>query len=200
MPQTDPRIRFFDQHAPTWDQNGPPIDKTLARLERLRPMLPLAHGQELLEVGCGTGAVTGWLARAIDPGRVTAIDFAPEMIERARTRGLAADFRCADVCSDALGFERYDIAWCMHSFPHFRDGAAALRNLYSALMSEGELIVLHLDSWEKINSFHAQVGGPIAHDVLPDPQTWNQMLAVAGFEICELTEGADLFLLRARKP
>lgn len=200
MAQADPRIRFFDQHAPTWDQNGPPIEKTLARLEQLRPVLPLAQGQELLEVGCGTGAVTGWLAQAVDPGRVTAIDFAPEMIQRARARGLAADFRCADVCSDALGFERYDIAWCMHSFPHFRDSAAALRNLHSALMSDGELIVLHLDSWENINSFHAHIGGPIEHDVLPDPRTWNRLLAAAGFEICELTEGTDLFLLRARKP
>ncbi len=199
MPIPDPRIGFFDHHAPTWDESGPPIDGTIARLEKLRSALPLAPGHELVEIGCGTGAVTAWLAKAIDPGRVTAVDFSPEMIHRARARGLAAEFRCADVCADPLGYERFDLAWCMHSFPHFRDPGAALRNLHAALMSGGELLVLHLDSWEHINAFHASIGGVVANDRLPDPEDWSRLLPAAGYEIIELTEGADLFLLRARK-
>lgn len=200
MTSPDPRIAFFDYHARSWDDDGPPAAQTLARLDTLRPTLPLGPGQELLEVGCGTGQVTAWLTRCVEPGRVTAVDFSPAMIEKARARGTTADFRCADVCTDALGFERFDVAWLMHCYPHFRDGAAALRNIAQALMPEGSLIILHLDSWANINAFHAAMGGVIASDKLPDPGEWPGLIQQAGLQLVELSEGEDLFYLRAQKP
>ena len=105
----DPRIAFFDHHAPTWDEYGPPIAQVLARLDKLRPVLGLAAGQEVLEVGCGTGRVTAWLADIVRPGRVTAIDFSSIMIEKALARGIDAAFRVADVCADDLGAALFDI-------------------------------------------------------------------------------------------
>jgi ubiquinone/menaquinone biosynthesis C-methylase UbiE len=61
---------------------------TLGRVDRLRDALAQAAvqspGAAVLEIGCGTGAVTEKLvARG---ARVTALDQNPEMLERARTR------------------------------------------------------------------------------------------------------------------
>lgn len=64
---------------------------TLGRVDRLHAALAeaaLAHGPTILEIGCGTGAVT---ARLVDRGaRVTAVEQNPEMLERARSRLAAA--------------------------------------------------------------------------------------------------------------
>ena len=40
-PATDPRVAFFDHHAPTWDQTGPDPAATLRRLRELNSRLGL---------------------------------------------------------------------------------------------------------------------------------------------------------------
>jgi len=88
-----------------------------ARLSRHVGLLALEPGQSLLEVGCGTGKTTAWLAAQVAPGRVTAIDFAPQMIAKAKAKGIDADFACLDVCGEALGSGRYDVILCFHKLP-----------------------------------------------------------------------------------
>ncbi len=200
MPEPDPRIAFFDHHAAAWDSYGPPAEQLLARLNDLRPALGLQPGQAVLEVGCGTGLVTTWLVEQVRPGRVTVLDFSPEMIAHAQARGVQAEFCCADVCADDLGQARFDAVWCMHVFPHFRDQAAALRNMTRALRPGGSLIVLHLDSRHAINALHDRVGGPITGDHLPGPDAWAELLRTVGLRQVELIERADLFFLRASLP
>lgn len=199
LTNADPRIAFFDHHAPRWDEFGPPIAQVLARLEALRPALRLAAGRDVLEVGCGTGRVTAWLADLVRPGRVMAIDFSAAMIERARARGIDADFRQADVCADDLGTARFDIVFCMHAFPHFRDPADALRRLAAALRPGGTLVVLHLIGREKVNAIHAHAGAAIAGDHLPPADAWPGLLADAGLVPEELTDREDLFLVVAHR-
>ena len=196
---SDPRIAFFDRHAPIWDTYGPPADMVLARLEKLRPQLPLTAGCDVLEVGCGTGSVTAWLAAAVAPGRVVAIDFAPAMLDRARARGGAAEYHCVDVCTADPGSARYDVIWCMNAFPHFRDPCAALEHLARALKSGGRLLILHLASWQTINAKHAGIGDAVGADRLPDPGGWRLLLAQAHLDQDGLLATDDLFLLTARR-
>ncbi|MBN2448313.1 MAG: class I SAM-dependent methyltransferase, partial [Phycisphaerae bacterium] len=99
MTDVDPRIAFFNQHADNWDTYGPPVEQTLRRLEELKPMLNLQPGWSVLELGCGTGQVTGWLAGQVRLGSVTAVDFSPGMIAKCRERDVEAVFRCLDVCT-----------------------------------------------------------------------------------------------------
>jgi SAM-dependent methyltransferase len=198
-PHTDPRVDFFDHHAPAWDSYGPPQETTLARLELLRPSLGLGPGQDVLEVGCGTGQTTGWLAHAVAPGRVTAVDFSPRMLEQARTRSVAATFRCADVCTDDLGAACFDAAFCLHVAPHFRDRAAAVRNLSRALRPGGRLIVLHLIGRQAVNHIHAHAGGPVAGDSLPAPTVWRELWRATALQEVLAIDQDDLFLMIAAK-
>lgn len=198
MLNLDPRIAFFDQAAASWDTAGPPHTAILSRLAGLAPELGLAHGQAVLELGCGTGQVTAWLTAQVAPGEVTAVDFAPEMLARARERGGAAQYLCADVCIADIGVARYDVAFCLHVWPHIRARGAALANLRRSLRPSGRLILLHCDSRENINAFHAGLPGPVRHDLLPDEPVVRGELAAAGFTVQTWRESEDLYLVIAR--
>jgi len=193
----DPRIGFFNRIAAEWDVSEQDPADTIRRLEAISDLLALCPGQDVLEVGCGTGQLTGWLADRVRPGRVVGIDFSPGMLEKARAKGPDAELRRADVCRDALTPAQFDLAFCFHSFPHFRDQARALENLAGALKSAGRLQVVHLNSRAEVNAFHDQVGGVIAGDHLPDQPTWDTLLARAGLRKTQWVDRRELFFLEA---
>lgn len=200
MSDTDPRVAFFDEHAPRWDSFGPPAEETLSRLRDLQPMLRLAPGEDVLEVGCGTGAVTGWLAGIVAPGRVTAVDFSPQMLALARQRDVSADFRQFDVCAGPIADGAYDVAFCMHVFPHFRDPVAALRYLGQALRPGGRILILHLLGSQGVNAIHADAGPPVAHDLLPDVSAWPEFGAQTGLTLERAVDEEALLLVTYQRP
>ncbi len=195
--RNDPRIGFFDGLAAGWDDSQEACGNTVEKLEGRARLLELRAGESVLEVGCGTGQLTGWLAAQVRPGRVVGVDFSPEMLHKARSKGIPATFRLADACQDGLGTAEFDLVLCFHSFPHFRDQPAALRNLARCLKPGGRLVVMHLHGRDEVNSFHHGVGGSIAHDFLPDEPQWQTWLEAAGFRPPQITDGPDGFFLRA---
>jgi SAM-dependent methyltransferase len=193
----DPRIAFFDQHAPTWDQSGPDPAATLSRLRELNGRLGLRPGLDVLEVGCGTGQITRWLADSVKPGKVVAADFSPAMLAQARARGADAEFLLIDICREEPIERQFDVVLCFHSFPHFRDQAAALRQIARHLKPGGKLLMLHLAGSAQLNAFHHTVGGPVGHDHLPPASHWPELLRPVGLQVIEAVDQEDLFLLKA---
>jgi ubiquinone/menaquinone biosynthesis C-methylase UbiE len=197
VPGDDPRIDFFNNLAEKWDVSGQNREKMLETMESRAELLGLRPGDSVLEIGCGTGQLTDWLAERVRPGRVVAIDFSSEMLRLAQSKNIPAEFRLADVCQDDLGHEEYDLALCFHSFPHFRDQQAALRNISRCLKSKGRLIVMHLNNRHDVNSFHHGVGGTISGDFLPEDCHWSDWLKSANFCPPEVRDTQDGFFLRA---
>lgn len=193
----DLRIAFFDDLADGWDRAYPASDEMTEGLVQHRQLLALRPRTTLLEVGCGTGKTTGWLARQVAPGRVTAIDFAPRMIARALAKRIDADFRCMDICDEVPGRGCFDTVLCLHSFPHFRDQAAALTHVAESLAATGRLIVMHLAGSDQINRFHAGMDGPVRQDILPVGEQWRPLLGRAGLKRVRLIDREDLFFLEA---
>lgn len=194
----DPRVAFFNEQAANWDAhehggNGAGFLETHAGLLDFRP------GQDLLEVGCGTGSLTAWLAERLAPGRVTAIDFSPEMIARAQAKNIDADFVIADACTDDLSAERFDVVFCFHVFPHLRDQQKAVMTFTNTLKPGGRLLVMHRAGSEQINTFHAGLEGPVHADVLPVGEEWKDLLTPAGLTANNVIDREDLFFLDARK-
>lgn len=194
---SDPRLEFFDRQAPTWDATGPDPAATLGRLRELGGRLGLGRGMDLIEIGCGTGQITGWLLDQVRPGRVVAVDFSRAMLDRARGRGLGAELRQADICVEQPVLGRFDVALCFHSFPHFRDPAAALRQIARHLKPNGRLIVMHLAGSAQLNAFHANLGGAVGGDRLPPAAEWPGLVRPAGLRVTEAVDEAALFLVKA---
>lgn len=197
--ECDPRVAFFDHHAAHWDDDATTRERTLARLAGLRRRLGIQPGMDLLEVGCGTGQITSLLADWVRPGRVTAMDFSAAMLSKAHAKGADADFRQGDICAAPPANAMFDAALCFHSFPHFRDPAAALRHLAASLKPVGRLFIVHLAGSEQINAFHRQTGGVIAGDLLPAANQWRDLLGPSGLRLRSCEDSADLLWVEAER-
>src|SRR3984893_12766018 len=115
-------------------------------LALLLARLDLAGGESVLEIGCGTGALTLPLAAAVgEHGRVVAVDISEPMLEVARQRVAARALRNVTLLlGDAQVFEfepvAFDLATSRMGVMFFADPAAAFRNIGSALKLGGRLV------------------------------------------------------------
>jgi ubiquinone/menaquinone biosynthesis C-methylase UbiE len=195
----DPRIGFFDQLAPRWDTDCSNPSETLRRLDELEKRLNLHPGQQLLELGCGTGQLTSWLTRRVQPGRVLAADFSAQMLNRAKAVAAEATFEQLDICHNTPTGGPFDVVFCFNAFPHFRDKAAALRNIAKCLVRSGIFTVLHLAGREKLNAFHKGLREPICFDLLPTKQEWIELLEKNQLQLSVFEDEESLFLLQAKR-
>lgn len=81
--------QFWDEvGAPAWVAEQAALDRQLsAHNDVLLARAALAAGSHVVDAGCGAGALTLELARAVGPdGRVVGVDFSAQMLELARRR------------------------------------------------------------------------------------------------------------------
>jgi len=105
----------------------------------------LRPGLAVLDVGCGTGAITRDIAQAVGPeGRAVGVDVDPAMIEAARAahrRVPGLSFYVVDVY--ALPFRgEFDIVAAARVLQWLADPEAALREMTKGLRRGGRIVVL----------------------------------------------------------
>ncbi|HEY8207598.1 MAG TPA: class I SAM-dependent methyltransferase, partial [Myxococcaceae bacterium] len=72
------------------------------------------------DLGCGTGRTGSWL-KEHGVQRIDGIDLTPEMLEKARARGVFASLSVADVGSSGLEGEAYDLITTSLVDEHLKD-------------------------------------------------------------------------------
>jgi len=103
-------------------------------------------GQSVLEIGCGTGAMTLPIATAVgEHGRVVAVDISEPMLGAARQRvGERGLGNVTLLLGDAQVFDfepaAFDLATSRMGVMFFADPAAAFRNIGGALKPGGPLV------------------------------------------------------------
>ncbi|MET9363849.1 class I SAM-dependent methyltransferase [Streptomyces sp. NPDC006632] len=109
--------------------------------ERLRGWLPDRAG-DFLDLGCGTGSLS--LLAAERGHRVTAVDLAPRMTERARTKlaGTGAEVLTGDAARPPVEGRTFDAVLARHVVWTLPDHEAALRHWWSLLRPAGRLILV----------------------------------------------------------
>jgi SAM-dependent methyltransferase len=170
-------------------------------LALLLACLRLAGGESVLEIGCGTGAVTLPLARAVgEHGRVVAVDISEPMLGAARQRvGESGMHNITLLPGDAqvLAFEQaaFDVATSRMGVMFFADPMAAFRNIGSALKPGGRLVFAcwaplaenrhWLISYDIALRHLGPPAQPAEHEPGPlafaDPEYIRSLLAAAGF-------------------
>ena len=116
----------YDQHfAPVADQ----------AIDAILDLVGDVAGCELLDICCGTGNLAA--SAAARGARVTAIDFAPTMIEIARVKVPGARFEIGD--AEALRFSNgsFDVALCSFGLWHLAEPDKALAEAERVLKSGG---------------------------------------------------------------
>jgi ubiquinone/menaquinone biosynthesis C-methylase UbiE len=118
-----------------------------AHHEHLRAGYGICRGDEVLDIGCGTGLTTREAGRAAAPGRVVGVDVSERMLERARELAAAerlenVSYELGDAELSRFDPERFDVAISRFGTMFFSDPVAAFANIASALRPQGRLVSL----------------------------------------------------------
>ncbi|GAA0272564.1 class I SAM-dependent methyltransferase [Streptomyces polychromogenes] len=110
---------------------------------RLRSWMPPGPA-DVLDIGCGTGSMS--LLVAGSGHRVTGVDLAPRMIERALAKfgaaGLEGRFLVGDAMAPPTGDGRFDVVLARHLVWTLPDPEAALREWVARLRPGGRLVLV----------------------------------------------------------
>jgi SAM-dependent methyltransferase len=186
---------------------SPWVTRTLALVDP-RP------GERVLDVACGSGAVTRQAAQAVGPtGQVVGLDISTEMLAVARNvngENGAAIIDWREGAADALPYadESFDIVTCQFGLMFFSARPAALKEMRRVLAAGGRVALMTwgaLDRcagnaamahvWDKYFSAEQAAKFQPPHS-LNDPAEVRRLLHEAGFSQINVTTDAG----RARFP
>ena len=148
------RKDFFNAQAGLWDESQaqyrPDPDKLLASLG-------VHRGEDVLEIGCGSGWLLESLARKIAPGRLYALDFSGEMLRKAAVRPMncpvviiyagAEDIPLPDMTVDRV--------LMINTFSQFPEPEQVISEVARVLRRGGRLNIKYFSSRKEINAHHS---------------------------------------------
>ncbi len=205
----------YDAWSATYDSDANPT-RDLATVALERQQFDFA-GRDVLEIGCGTGRNTVWLAERARS--VSALDFSEGMLERARAR----------VTSETVSFARHDVRepWPApdHRFDfvletlvleHIDELEPVFREAFRVLKPGGEFFLCELHPFRQLQGKQAEFTDPATGEtvfvtaVVHSVADFVNSAIAAGFEIVRLDEWRAedapemsvprLFTLRGRRP
>jgi ubiquinone/menaquinone biosynthesis C-methylase UbiE len=111
----------------------------------------LEPGLRVVEIGCGSGNMTCWLAEQVGPdGKVVGIDFSADSLEQARrqatSRGLKnVEFQTGDINALAQPAQSFDIAYCRCVLMHQQRPEVGLAQMAKVVRPGGTVLCEELD-------------------------------------------------------
>jgi ubiquinone/menaquinone biosynthesis C-methylase UbiE len=198
----DHLVDFFDRIAPSYDSwAGGQHERVAARLVDVAAP---QKGEQVLDVGTGTGLVAHLVAPRVSPGSVIGIDLSDNMLALARSKK-SRNVQFLGMAAERLIFkpETFDLVTMGEALAYVSDPTDALAEAHRVLRSGGRLAVSnqrrslstraqdlffqglaplarrHYLSLPRYSSERSRFGEP---QVLPD------VLDSAGFEVTHITE------------
>jgi ubiquinone/menaquinone biosynthesis C-methylase UbiE len=121
------------------------LDERTLRSSNANLLQILRPGQKVLDVGCGSGAITRDIVDLVGPtGHVRGVDRSTELIGLAKQRYSSIPnlrFEGADILDDRAE-ERYDVITIARTLQWIADTAPVIRKMISLLDQDGILCVL----------------------------------------------------------
>ena len=196
------RKTYFNRAAKDWDEHFDTPELATC-LEHLVPTFGLEPGQDVLDVGTGTGILIPYLLQVIGrSGSITAIDYAEKMVQRCSLKYSHlpnVSIKLQDVEELNLPSESFDAVICFGLFPHLTNKEQALHNLNHVLKSGGKLIIAHALSSGEVKAHHG-ISSAVAHDVLPEKHEMRRLLTRAGFSGIFIKDESGRYLCCSSKP
>ncbi len=181
---------LFETEDETWEEA---FERTHAKyVEALR----LEGATNVLEIACGRGGFSAYLARATS-ARVLGIDLSPEQLAHAgRHRAPNLRFRQHDVMHvDELG-ESFDAVVCMDAACYFPDKRRAVEKIAKVVNPGGRFLLVDWCKQDGLNRLQEElVLGPFmklwAIPSLATARNYETYLERSGFEVVELSDLND---------
>ena len=126
-----------------------------ARLELMSKLLDPMHrryldalgtvmpGARTLEVGCGNGSISAWLAERVSPGgTAVAVDLDLSLV---RVRAQNLELRQADILAGPVDRGTFDLVTARAVLHHVADPETAILNMIASLRQGGALLLIEPD-------------------------------------------------------
>jgi len=146
-----------------------------AHHEHLRVAYGIRPGDEVVDIGCGTGLTTREAARAAAPGRVVGVDVSERMLERARhvtavQRLGNVSYELGDAQVHRFDPAGFDVAISRFGTMFFSDPPAAFANIAAALRPQARLVLL---VWQRLehNEWARAIDAALGDAARPPPPT-----------------------------
>jgi trans-aconitate methyltransferase len=167
----------------------------------LLKLASVGRAEDVLDIGCGTGALTAELARLAPEGGVTGIDPSEEMIDAAKkAAGGLSNVRLMRVSAEEMAFDsEFDLAFSNSAMQWVKAQRAALERVMSALRPGGRL-AFQFPSGEFCSEFHENIESAVRTLglgkyfegweppwYLPDARQYAALLDGAGFTDVDVT-------------
>ena len=196
------RQGLFNRAAENWDKeyDNP---KLQSFLKQFVPLFGILAGQNVLDVGTGTGILIPFLHKAVgSKGHITAVDYAQNMVDVCKAKHAHLPNVSVMVANaESLQFPdaSFDAITCFGVFPHLENKKVALKQFHRVLKPKGRLIIAHALSSAEVRSHH-QNWPTVANDVLPTETEMKKLLQQAGFTGIQISDKQGSYLCTSTKP
>jgi ubiquinone/menaquinone biosynthesis C-methylase UbiE len=125
-----------------------------AELTAIIATLPLGPHSRVLDLACGDGCYSNWLAERA--GQVIGVDLCAAYLDRAVWSGTAAvngkpiSFGRADAAQLPFIDGSFDLVWCAQSFFSLPDPLASLREMVRVTQPAGHIAILENDTLHQL--------------------------------------------------
>ncbi|ARP82866.1 SAM-dependent methyltransferase [Bordetella genomosp. 8] len=138
------RMKYSSCYYPTGDETLDQAEEAMLRLYAERA--ELADGQDILELGCGWGSLTLWMAEQFPHARITAVSNSVTQRQHIEARCRERGWRhvrvlTCDVNVLSLPHGAYDRCVSIEMFEHMRNYQALMANIARWLYPAGKLFV-----------------------------------------------------------
>jgi ubiquinone/menaquinone biosynthesis C-methylase UbiE len=152
----------YDRWAKTYDSVP---NKTRDLEEKaIRTVLENIQCKQILEIGCGTGKNTSWLANHCE--KLTAVDFSPEMLKEAqgKVKNPKVNFQQADI-TQPWETPAADLITCSLVLEHIENLDFIFQQAASKLNDGGHFFICELHPYKQLQGSRAKFeeGGQTLH-------------------------------------
>ncbi len=193
------RNEFFNQAAEGWDNDRRETQESFRRVVKAAE---IREGQTILDVGTGTGVLLPYINEVLcGKGRIYAIDYAEKMIEKLVANGHPPNVipEVKDIHRTGYCNKSFDRVIANSCYPHFEKKPAALAEINRIMKADALFILSHPTGREFVNNIHKTTHECIKTDLLPEPEAMLPLILSNGFQVMEVVDEPDFFLMKFKK-
>ena len=187
---------FFDGLSENWDQNE--LSTKEQRREFLS-FLDIKEGEKVLDLACGTGAITSLLQKK-SKCDVVGLDISPKMIEKAKEKEKENHYIHYFV-GDFLSYqfnEKFDHIVVFNAYPHFLDKEKFKNKVLKLLNKNGKLEIIHNISRQEIENHHKGGANPYSRGLLSPQEEAQLYLPEMNILLCEEDNHSSKLVLQLK--
>jgi len=125
---------------------------SLAEIEKHLDYIPIEPSDRILDVGCGSGAMTRLLAKAAPKGKATGIDIKGQYLDFARRKAAEEgitniEFVEGDATALSFDDDTFDLVWTKYLLQWLTEPEAAVAGSKRVTRSGGWVVCCNYDGW-----------------------------------------------------